>query len=175
MKKNILAYELIGIFFIIILGSLLHFTFAWSGKNNLVAIFSAVNESVWEHLKLSFWPTLLYLIIEYKKLKSVNNFLLAKVFSVVLMPILVIAFFYLYTALIEDNLFVDILIFVIAVIVGQLASYRILKLIKMPGLFENISLIILFILITIFITFTFYPPKIFLFADPTSSNYGIIN
>jgi hypothetical protein len=55
-NKSVLLFELVGIVFIIFLGSALHFTFEWSGNQPAVGIFSAVNESVWEHLKLAFWP-----------------------------------------------------------------------------------------------------------------------
>lgn len=55
-KRTILTYETIGMVFIILLGSLFHFTFELSDFNPVVGAFSAVNESVWEHLKLGFWP-----------------------------------------------------------------------------------------------------------------------
>ena len=38
-----------------LLGTLLHFTYRWSGRNPLIA---PVNESVWEHMKLLFFPML---------------------------------------------------------------------------------------------------------------------
>jgi len=38
-------------------GTLLHFVYGW-WPNALTAIFTPVNESVWEHLKLLFWPYL---------------------------------------------------------------------------------------------------------------------
>jgi len=70
MKTKILKLELIGALFIILLGSLLHFTFEWSNNFWLVGIFSAVNESTWEHLKLAVIPALLWLLIEMKVLKE---------------------------------------------------------------------------------------------------------
>ena len=69
MNRRIFAYELAGIVFIIFLGSLLHFTFEFSGGNPVVGVFSAVNESIWEHLKLAFWPTILFALIELVPLK----------------------------------------------------------------------------------------------------------
>jgi len=56
LRKKILRRELAGAVFIILLGSMLHFTFELSGENPVVGVFSAVNESVWEHLKLAYWP-----------------------------------------------------------------------------------------------------------------------
>ena len=53
-----------GILFTLIIGTLLHFTYEWSGENPFVALYSPVNESVWEHLKLLFFPVLLYTFFE---------------------------------------------------------------------------------------------------------------
>jgi hypothetical protein len=90
MNRKLLAWELAGALFIIILGSMLHFTFKWSGNNQLVAIFSADNESVWEHLKLVFWPTLLWGLIEFLSLRGkANNFVFAKTAEVYLMIALI--------------------------------------------------------------------------------------
>ena len=47
LKTNLFRF-----IFISVLGVLLHFTYEWSGDNAVVGLFSAVNESTWEHLKL---------------------------------------------------------------------------------------------------------------------------
>ena len=39
--------------FCLVIGTLLHFTYELSGGNTFVAAFSAVNESTWEHLRMS--------------------------------------------------------------------------------------------------------------------------
>ena len=44
------------------MGTLLHFLFDWTGGNAVVALFSAVNESIWEHLKLLFYPMVLFAV-----------------------------------------------------------------------------------------------------------------
>lgn len=59
MKKLKLA-TVIGIIFVLITGSLAHFVYEWSGNNALAGLFTPVNESVWEHMKLVFFPMLLY-------------------------------------------------------------------------------------------------------------------
>lgn len=50
--------ELLGFALIVLLGTALHYTYALSGECWLVGVFSAMNESVWEHLKLAVWPSL---------------------------------------------------------------------------------------------------------------------
>lgn len=59
LKTNLFRF-----IFISVLGVLLHFTYEWSGDNVVVGLFSAVNESTWEHLKLLFFPFLLLTILE---------------------------------------------------------------------------------------------------------------
>jgi len=172
--KSILIFELVGIFFIVLLGSALHFTFELSGGNPVVGVFSAVNESVWEHLKLSFWPALLYAVIEYRYLnKKTGNFLPAKTIGIYAMPLVIVSSFYLYRAFSEENLVLDILIFIVAVAIGQLASYKLMLWKETPIICTKIFIIALIVLACLFLIFTFYPPHLPLFYDPTSGGYGI--
>ena len=69
-RTKIKKTQIIVAILIIIIGTLLHFTYEWSGENNFVASFSAVNESTWEHLKLVFFPMLILGIIEYFFIKK---------------------------------------------------------------------------------------------------------
>jgi len=175
-KRSIFWYELAGMVFIIILGSMLHFTFEWSGNQPIVGVFSAVNESVWEHLKIAFWPTLLYAIFEYNHLnKKTNNFFFAKTIGIYGIMIIIPVIFYSYTIIAEENLIIDILSFIFAIIIGQLISYKLLTFKKLPKSLEMISLVALVILALAFVVFTFYPPQIQLFQDPNTGEYGIIN
>jgi hypothetical protein len=50
-RKSIFGYELAGTVFAVIFGSLVHFTFELSGQQQVVGVFSAVNESVWERAR----------------------------------------------------------------------------------------------------------------------------
>ena len=83
-KKKIRNYQLFSMIFAFILGILLHFTYELSNKNMLVAAFSAINESVWEHLKLLFFPMLLTTIIGYFYIeKNTPNFLCSKLIGII--------------------------------------------------------------------------------------------
>jgi len=174
-NRSVLFWELIGTIFIILLGSVLHFTFEWSGNHPAVGVFSAVNESVWEHLKLAFWPALLFMLIEYAQLKkTANNFVLAKAIGVYLMVIIIPIVFYSYTAITGKSIFViDISTFVVAVIIGQMSSYKLLTYKKLPEKCNRISLVALAILGLAFILFTFYPPQLPIFNDPNTGEYGL--
>ena len=175
MKKSILIWELVGIIVIVILGSMLHFVFEWCNRWKPIALIAAVNESVWEHLKLGFWPALFYAVLEYRYLKkSANNFLPAKTIAVYLIPISIVVLFYSYTAILGRNMLLfDILIFVVAVIIGQLASYKLLTASPLAQGFNKIALIALVIIVLMFLLFTFFPAHLPIFRDPITGGYGI--
>ena len=174
-KRSIFWYELVGMVIIIILGTLLHFTFEWSGFQEIVGVFSAVNESVWEHLKIAFMPSILFAIIEYRYLyKRTNNFFFAKALGIYTIMVIIPVIFYAYTIFIEHNLTIDVLSFMFAIIVGQLVSYKMLTFKKLSKNLKLISIVALIILGLAFVVFTFYPPQIPLFQDPNTGEYGII-
>jgi len=173
-RRTTLWFELAGTVFIVLIGSLLHFTFELSGNNPVIGAFSAVNESVWEHLKLSYWPALIYAIIEYRYLKKTTcSFFLAKTVGIYLMPLVIVSCFYFYRTFTEENLFLDISIFVVAVAIGQLASYELMIWNGASKIYTKIPIIALILLATLFIIFTFYPPQLPIFQDPISGGYGI--
>jgi len=176
VKKSILRWEIGGIIFIVVLGTILHFAFGWSGRWIPIAPIAAVNESVWEHLKLGFWPALVYAVLEYSRFgKSANNFFLAKTLGIYLIPITIVVLFYSYTAILgHDLLILDIAIFVVAAIVGQLVSYKLLIASPLPERLNRFAPIALVILGILFVLFTFYPPQVPLFKDSVTGGYGIV-
>jgi hypothetical protein len=177
MKKqmSILKFEILSTVFIMILGTLLHFTFAWSNNNLFVGTFSAVNESTWEHLKLLFFPMLITTIIGYFYTKSsVCNYLCAKVQGILVSISFIIIFFYTYTGIIGTNFAIlDIASFFIAVILGEYLSYKKMK--SKTHCNNWIPIIILSVLCLCFIIFTFFAPHIGLFKDPVTGMFGITN
>ncbi|MCI8833734.1 MAG: sodium/proton-translocating pyrophosphatase [Clostridia bacterium] len=173
-NTKIRNYQIASAIFVCILGTLLHFTYKFFGENNFVASFSAVNESVWEHLKLLFFPMLLTTIIGYFYIgKNAPNFLCSKTLGIITSMLFIIIFFYTYTGIIGKSiLFIDITSFFVAVILGEYLSYKL-----MITNFECnniIAIIILTIILICFVVFTYFPPNIELFKDPVTNQYGII-
>jgi len=176
MNKKVLIWEIIGIVFITFLGSFMHFLFELTGYWPPIGAIAAVNESVWEHLKLGYWPLIFFALIEYKFIKEeVNNFALAKFVGSLLIISVIIVFFYSYTAILgEDLLILDILSFILSIVIAQLVSYKILTIKKLNKSVSIISLIGLVILGLLFILFTYFPPHIPLFQDAVTGGYGIV-
>lgn len=173
-KNFILKFQIFSIIFTWILGTLLHFTYEWSDNNLLLATFSAVNESTWEHLKLLFFPMLITTIIGsfYIEKNNIPNFLCAKTIGIITSISFIVIFFYTYTGILGTNFAIlDIGSFFVAVVLGEYVSKKI-----MTSDFKcnkTISFVSLIILLLCFIIFTYFPPKIGLFKDPIINSYGV--
>lgn len=144
----------------------MHFVYSDIWKSVFTAIIAPINESVWEHMKLAYIPLFLFSIFEYKilKYKDLPKFLFAKSIEMYIIMITIVVSFYGYTWILGKNILVfDILTYILAVIVGQIFSYKILK--------NNISnknylwagILLTVALILLFSFFTFWPPNISMF------------
>ena len=171
-KFSTLKIEILNTIFILILGTLLHFTFKWSNNNLLVGTFSSVNESTWEHLKLLFFPTIITALVGHLYLKISPNYLCIKIKGIIISFLFTIVVFYTYTGILGTNFaFLNIGIFIIAVILSQYYTYK--KILANTSCNNFISSIVLIILCLCFIIFTFFPPPIGLFQDPVTCMFGI--
>jgi len=167
-----------GIPLLFIIGSIMHFVFELSGNNNIVAMFSPVNESVWEHLKMVLLPVILWWSLYYMvkgteynidKNKWFTGALVALITALLTIPLL----YYFYTeAFGVELLWVDILILFLAVLFGQLLGLHVYRYGK--GINSTIVILLFIIIIIIFMIFTFYPPELPIFQDSSSGQYGII-
>lgn len=160
--NKLLLFEIISTICIIILGVIFHFTYEWSNYNAFVAIFSSINESIWEHLKLIFFPSVFFIVLGYSFLKNkYPNYLTTKTYALLLSLGFIIIFYYTYSGIIGSNIAIlDILSFFISIIIGQIYFYK-----KRIHIKANNALAI-FTLITLglyFTAFTFFPPNLGIF------------
>ena len=174
--SKLLKIELIVTILELILGTLLHFIYEWSGNNAIIASFSAVNESVLEHLKLVFYNMLILVLIEYYFVKNIaNNYIEAKAIGIFTAISFIVISFFTYTGIIGTNFFIiDILIFIISIILGEWTSYKLMKR-KNESTIQTKILAggILIFLLSCFIIFTYVTPQVNLFRDFTNGTYGI--
>ncbi len=175
MKKSLKLWQISGFVFTGIAGVLLHFLYYWTNQSIIVAPFSAVNESIWEHMKLLFFPMFVFLLFEYKHVrKEHENFWHVKTAGIIIGLILIPVLYYTYTGIFGVNTdWFNIIIFFIAA--G--AAYYLENL-----LFKNeigyckspqIAFAALCLIAVLFVVMTFVQPKIPLFRDPTTGTYGI--
>ena len=168
---KIKTWQIITVIICIILGILLHYTYELSGENIIVGLFSAINESTWEHLKLLFYPMILMAILGYFIIgKRTENYWFAQAIGILTAMIFTITFFYTYSGVIGTNIhWLNIATFIMAVILGQYITYRLLIFRKQYNA-ELVSIFFLIILFLSFILYTINPPQIGLFRNPIISN-----
>lgn len=175
MLKKLFKLEIIGFIFTAVLGTLFHFMFEWSGYNRIIAIFTPVNESSWEHLKMLFFPYLTWSIVEYLLLREKASFIFSKAVGALSGMFFIVSFFYTYTGIIGKNIdFLNILSFFIGIFLAFLIDYLMIRSEKFSSVaFDCIGIGIFIFICVLFFIFTSAPPFIPLFKDPVSQSYGI--
>lgn len=165
----------LGILFTGAVGTFLHFLFRWSYDHPAVALFSAVNESTWEHLKLLFFPVLLFTLLECMLFgRRVPGFLWARTLALLSGMALIVAGFYTYSGILGDNYFIaDITLFIASILTTFFLTIAIQKWRRNFPAHTALAVLILIALTALFFIFTFYPPHIGLFLDPVTNTYGI--
>ncbi len=176
MDKTLRRSTFIGILFVWILGVLWHFIYDFSGQNFLVGLIAPVNESIFEHTKLIFFPVLIYYIIEYVVFKKIGievNYL-AGIIALIMGTLLVPFIYYFVTFGFGTSSFViDILNFFVSALVVFVFRYYLSF--AVPIISKNLSIVILTILTLFMMYLTIAPPKVPFFYNSESSSYGIYN
>jgi len=172
-------YLLYGIPFIIIFGALTHFIFDWSGNAVFVGAFVPINESVWEHLKMSFWPTLVWFLLVFlffreKGELSAARLLPAAAAALFVCPLIIVTFFYtMEGAFGIESLLVDGLIFFLGIIAGQLMAVHVYRYAGPNRFWLYVAAGFILLLMVALITFTFWQPHLPLFLDTPTGTYGL--
>ena len=175
MKSKISLWQFLGFAITSIGGTLLHFLYKWTGESKIVAIFSGVNESTWEHMKLLYFPLFIFSIIEYFVIghKSKNYWCIKLKGTVIGLISIPIIFYTLNGIFGKTPDWVNITIFFVAVALTYIIETYLFKENKGCIISSRLSIIILSLIGVLFFIFTFYPPHIELFRDPLTNTYGI--
>lgn len=175
MRKTLIFWQIAGFIFTGIFGTLLHFLYDWSHQSPLVAPFSAVNESIWEHMKLLFFPMFLFALIENIFIgEQYENFWCVKLSGIILGLILIPVLYYTYTGIfgVSKDWF-NITIFFLANAAAYLWETYLLHRNVSLGLSPQTCFMVLYGITFLFIILTFVQPEIPLFQDPRSGVYGM--
>ena len=174
MKRNIAPYQLLGFGVTALFGTILHFLYDWLGEAVWIAPFSGVNESTWEHMKLLFWPTFIFAIIQSFFFKDRSDFWCVKLRGISLGISLIPILFYTYNGAIGKSPdWLNISIFFISGAILFIYETRLFKSESLLCPSKAIPFTILCIYALLFIVFTFVQPKLSIFLDPITNTYGI--
>ncbi len=154
-------------------GILLHFLYDICGESVLVAPFSGVNESTAEHMKLLYFPFLAVMLLESRYNKSSHCFWQAGLKGIVAGLVAIPILFYTYKGVLGFSAdWFNIIIFFIAAAITVAVEART----KIKGtclVSEKAAKLLILAIGILFAVFTFYPPKIGLFQDPVTGQYGV--
>lgn len=106
-NQKVFQYSLLGFFAISIMGTILNFTYEFFGNNLLIAAFSAVNTSVWEHVKIAVIPVFFWTIFEFCELmERPNNLWVSLLVKILTIMLVIITGFYFYTYILGEHFFI---------------------------------------------------------------------
>ena len=174
MNRSVPTLQIAGFLFTSVVGTVLHFLFEWSGGSLAAALVPAVNESIWEHMKLIYVPILLFSWAEYFIFgKTMRSYWCIKLVGFLTALLLIPVIYYSYTGILGINAdWFNITIFFLA---AGAAFYLETRLFQnnwecaLPG-WAALGLILM--LGGMFLLFTFQPPQLPLFQDPLNQSYG---
>lgn len=160
-------YSLIGFLFVVITGTLGHFVYDWSSQNYVAGLFFPVNESTWEHMKLIYFPALLYSFYMEKRLQKEYPCIRFALSSGILAGTAFIpVFFYVYSGIWGRNYFVfDILTFLLSAAIVFVVTYRFSQSCRAQKYSAALRAFV-WILFLGFLLFSYFPPSIGLFVSP---------
>ena len=173
-KKKIFWFCLAGFLFVGAFGAVSHFFYEWSGKEPLVGVFFAANESVWEHLKPAIFPTLVFFLIGSVLLDAPN--VLPAFFATLILPMLLIpAIFYGYTAFTGAPIVaVDIATYFVSVAAAFALCFFVLTRPPLPKWVSALAVPGIAAVSVCYLAFTLFPPHAHLFLDPVTGGYGLV-
>ena len=174
MKRSIGLWQLWGFAVTSLGGTILHFLFDWLGGSLWVAPFSGVNESTWEHMKLLFWPMLLYAIAQSFFFRDRKDFWCVKTRGILLGLVLIPVLFYTYNGVIGKSPdWLNIAIFFISAAVAYVYETKLFNAETIKCRSPKPAIAILGILAALFVIFTFATPELGIFKDPLTGTFGI--
>lgn len=177
MRKQLFRWEAAGFLFAAAAGTLLHFVYDWSGGIPLVAAFSAVNESTWEHMKILFFPVFLFSVVQLWCIgRNWPNVLAVRTISVLFGLLLIPTLFYTYSGVLGYTIgWMNIAIFYITDFLLFALDFRLLHQGRFGALWQQIlGLAVLWALAFFFVWCTFHPPQLGLWQTPIACLFALV-
>ncbi len=173
---NKIKLKIIGTILAFLLCFPLHFVYD-KYPNFITSIFTPVNESIWEHMKILFGGIIISgviqkIIVITKKL-DINNMCFSNFIAALLsIPIFLIIFLPIYSFT-GENLLINIILMFIVISICEFIAYKITNIQNLK--LENVTIILVCIVYILFGILTYYPPKNNLFLEEKTNTYGIPN
>ncbi len=124
---------------------------------------------------MHFWPGAAFAAVEYAFVgRQVPGFVGGVGAALVTMPLVTATVFYAYTAVLGKHvLTADIVLFLVAAVIGQLAGYWVMVGMMPHGWLQIAGGVAIGLMAAAFAFFSYLPPRVFLFRDWVSKGFGI--
>ena len=176
MKQRSILWQAVGFAAVTFGGTILHFLYDWTGGSILVAPFSGVNESTWEHMKLLFWPLFLFALVQRLFFRNQENYWCVKLTQILLGLVLIPVLFYTYNGVFSKSPdWINIAIFYISALLVFFFEWWAFKNDRLQCTHPRLAFAAICLIEVLFVVFTFAPPQIPLFQNPLTGTYGIAN
>ena len=167
MKRNLSLWQFSGFCLTSLFGTLLHFLYEWTNESKLVAPFSAINESTWEHMKLLFFPLFVFAIIESRFFKDRENFWCVKLVGTITGLVLIPVLFYTYNGSFGKSPdWLNITIFFVSAAATFFLETKLFKRDLLKCRKPLVCFLALLGVGILFVIFTFMPPNLPIFKNP---------
>ena len=159
--RNFLRY-----LFVVLLGVFLHYAYELSGENPIVGLFAIVNESVWEHLKLVFFPMLVLTLWDtFTSQRNNLCFLPARTLGTLAGMVFIVIVYYTLTGILDfQTAWLNILIYLLGVLVVFEVEKKLQH--RCNTISVKIAIVLWVLFLILFIIFTISPPALGIFLPP---------
>ena len=174
MKPSVSLWQSAGFAVASLGGTFLHYLYDLTNQSILAAPFSGVNESIWEHMKLLFFPLFVFALLQSRSFRDRPDFWCVKLTGTAAGLLLIPVLFCTYNGTFGKSPdWFNIAIFFLSAGAVFLLETRLFRResVRCPSSVPAFILLCLFG--AAFVYFTFSPPQIPLFEDPLTGTYGI--
>lgn len=176
LKDRLKKLEIAGILFVVILSIFLQNLFNLTDRNLMGVMFGSVNHSIWEFTKTLLLPYFLWSMIELLSVRvPFKRFVVSKTISLYFLGLS-----YILVTLVTNLLGLctnSLPELTAAVACVAMAQYLSLRLIGSNFDIRNLylpSILLLLLFAALFLSFTVFPPEMYIFKDRDTGLYGII-
>ena len=165
MKKRYVC----AFFITALLGTLMHFGYTLL-PSPLTGLVCPINESVWEHLKLLYFPVLITgFYLHHRKVDSQRAWS-GTLLSMLLMPAVIVGFYYtMHCGFLVSSAAVDIASYYVVLALGFYTAYKVERSGKLTFL-SGLLVILVGLLGAALILFTLVPPDLPIFTENLQKN-----
>lgn len=164
--NDLKKFCMIGFAVTSILGIISHFVYGWTGGGFLIGLFFPVNESTWEHMKLLFFPMLLFSVVAGKRMEGRYPCIYNALFVGILAGLALIpTLFYTYSGILGFHVaWANIAVYLLSVLAAYFVVYHVAMTCKNKN--PMIVRMIIYVFLVAFMVFTIYPPELGIFQVP---------